>query len=166
MSERRGGLPQAVGRKRTPDMLTPEQREMYTKGIEAVNNGDTRAGLFFLEGLYLAEPDPILTSFYAVCVAKERRDMERAVELCDQAMEDDPGNSIHHLNLGRVYIAGGMKREAIKVFRNGLLYGRNPVISRELELLGWRNLPVIPSLGREHFFNRILGKVLSKLGFK
>jgi predicted Zn-dependent protease len=147
-------------------MLSPEQQELYARGIEAVDNGDTRSGLFCLEGLFTVASDPIVASYYAVCVAKERRELERAMDLCDQAIEDDPGNNVHYLNLGRVYLAGGMKREAIKVFRDGLLYGMNPLISRELERLGWRDLPVIPSFGREHPLNRILGKVLFKLGLR
>lgn len=147
-------------------MLPSEQQEMYTRGIEAVDNGDTPAGLFCLERLFTAAPDPILSSYYAVCVAKERRETKRAMDLCYKAMEDDPGNNVHYLNLGRVYLAAGMKREAIKVFRDGLLYGRSPLISREMERLGWRALPVIPALGREHPVNKVLGKVLFKLGLR
>jgi len=147
-------------------MLSPEEQEMYEKGIEAVNSGDTPNGLFCLESLFETKPDPVITSYYAVCLAKERGEVERAFELCDEAMEDDPGNSVHYLNLGRVCLAADMKREAIKAFRDGLLYRKNPLISSELERLGWRDLPVFPSLGREHSLNRMLGKVLFKLGLR
>jgi hypothetical protein len=64
------------------------------------------------------------------------------LELCEEAIEDDPGVSLHYLNLGRVLVASGMKREAIKAFRNGLLYGKNPQIyritGRLLNMLGLR----------------------------
>jgi hypothetical protein len=53
-----------------------------------------------------------------------------------------------------------------KSFRDGLLYGKSPLIIRELEKLGWRDLPVIPSLGREHPLNRILGQLLKRLRLK
>ena len=147
-------------------MLSAEAQELFDKGIEAVDNGDTSYGLVYLQKLYEARPDPITASYYAVCLAKERGEVKRAFELCDEALEDDPGNPVHYLNLGRVYLAAGMKREAIKAFRDGLLYGKSPLISRELEKLGWRDLPVIPSLGREHLVNRILGKILYKLGLR
>jgi tetratricopeptide (TPR) repeat protein len=147
-------------------MLAVEHQELYARGSEAVENGDTRRGLECLEKAYLAAPDPLIASYYAVCLAKQRRQTDRALELCAEAMEDDPGNSLHYLNLGRVFLASGMKREAIKAFRDGLLYGREPRISRELEKLGWRDLPVIPSLGREHPLNRVLGKILYKLGLR
>jgi predicted Zn-dependent protease len=147
-------------------MLTAEEQELYTKGINAVDDGDTRTALACLEGLFASSPDPIVSSYYAVCLAKERGETERALELCDAAMEDDPGNTLHHLNLGRVFLAAGMKREAIKTFRNGLLYGRSPMIARELERLGWRDLPAFPSLGREHLLNRMVGKLLNSLGLR
>jgi predicted Zn-dependent protease len=144
-------------------MLTAEEQEMYAKGITAVDNGDTLTGLACFEKLVATISGPIVSSYYAVCLAKERGETERALELCDEAMEDDPGNNLHHLNLGRVFLTAGMKREAIKAFRNGLLYGRNPLIARELERIGWRALPVFPSLGREHLLNRITGQLLTKL---
>jgi predicted Zn-dependent protease len=147
-------------------MLSTEQLKMYAKGVGAVDNGDTRNGLSCLENLFNAEPEPKVASYYAVCLAKERRDVEQALELCDAAIEEDPGNPVHYLNLGRIYLATGMKREAIKAFRDGLLHGKNLLISRELEKLGWRNPAVIASLGREHPINRILGKVLDKLGLR
>jgi predicted Zn-dependent protease len=147
-------------------MLTAEDQELYTKGIAAVDNGDTATGLVSLERLFETSPDPIISSYYAVCLARERGDTERAAGLCDTAMEEDPGNPLHYLNRGRVLLAAGMKREAIKVFRNGLLYGRNTLIARELEQLGWRGLPVFPSLGREHFLNRAVGRLLRTLGLR
>jgi predicted Zn-dependent protease len=147
-------------------MTSTEQQEMYKKGVEAVDTGDTRYGLLFLENLFNAAPEPKIASYYAVCLAKERRDVARALELCDAAIADDPGNPVHYLNLGRIHLAAGMKREAIKAFRDGLLYGKSPLISRELEKLGWRDLAVIPSLGREHLVNRMLGKLLRKLRLK
>ena len=147
-------------------MQSTEELEMFEKGIAAVDNGDTAQGLFCLESLFEKRPDPTVVSYYAVCLAKERGEVQRAFELCDAAMEDDPGNSVHYLNLGRVYVAGGMKREAIKAFRDGLLYGKSPLIARELEKLGWRDVPVIPSLGREHPVNKLLGRILYKLGLR
>jgi predicted Zn-dependent protease len=147
-------------------MLSSEQLEIYAKGAEAVDTGDTRYGLFCLENLFNAAPEPKVASYYAVCLAKERRDVKRAMELCDAALEEDPGNPVHYLNLGRIYLAAGMKREAIKAFRDGLLHRKSTLISRELEKLGWRDPAVMPSLGREHLVNRILGKVLNMLGLR
>ena len=147
-------------------MLSEEEQGMLKRGVEAVDNGDTRTGMFCLEDLFEKKPDPLITSYYAVCLAKERGEVKRAFELCDEARDDDPGNPVHYLNLGRVYLAAGMKREAIKVFRDGLLYRKYPLISRELDRLGWRRPPVLPALRREHPLNRILGRMFCKLSLR
>lgn len=147
-------------------MAPNQELEMFTKGIEAVDRGDTSSGLVHLASLFEARPDPFVMSYYAVCLAKERREVERGIALCREAMEEDPGNPVHYLNLGRVLVAGGQKREAIKAFRDGLLYGRNQLIKKELDMLGWRKPPVIPWLGREHSLNRSLGRLFHQLGLR
>ena len=147
-------------------MATNDEQDTLKRGIDAVDSGDTNSGLSCLESLYKRSPNPVIMSYYAVCLAKERREKHRARDLCSEALKEDPGNPVHYLNLGRVYLAGGMKREAIKTFRDGLLYRKNAMISRELERLGWRSPPVIPSLGREHLLNRVLGRFLAWLGLR
>jgi tetratricopeptide (TPR) repeat protein len=144
-------------------MSLVEEKEKFKKGMEAVDRGDTQFGLACLESLFEAGHDPVLSSYYAVCLAKERGEQQKALLLCREAMEDDPGNSLHYLNLGRVLVAAERKREAIKAFRNGLLYGKNELISKELGMLGWRDLPVIAWLDRENPVNKWLGRILFTL---
>lgn len=144
-------------------MSLVEEKEQFKKGMEAVDRGDTKVGLACLESMYEAGHDPVLASYYAVCLAKERGELQKALLLCGEAMEDDPGNSLHYLNLGRVLVAAERKREAIKAFRDGLLYGKNGLIRKELDMLGWRKPPVISGLGREHPVNKCLGKILVML---
>ena len=147
-------------------MTIVEEKETFKKGMEAVDRGDTKVGLTCLESLYAAGHDPVLSSYYAVCLAKERGELQKALLLCREAMEDDPGNALHYLNLGRVLVAAQRKREAIKAFRDGLLYGKNGLIRKELDMLGWRRPPVISSLGREHPVNKCLGRILIMLRFR
>lgn len=146
-----------------PEMTT---EELFEKGMEAVNRGDTLFGIFCFEKLVEVADDPAINSYLAVCLAKEREDFDRAIVLCHEAMEVDPGNAVHYMNLGRVYLAAGLKKEAIKAFRNGLLHGRNELISQELNRIGWRDVPVIPQLDRRHPVNKVLGKILYRLGFR
>lgn len=139
------------------------EKENFAKGIAAVDRGDTAAGMTCLEGLFKTGHDPVLASYYAVCLAQERGEVATALTLCDEALEDDPGNSLHYLNRGRVLVAAGRKPEAIKAFRNGLLYGKSALILKELDLLGRRSPPVIQSLDRGHPLNVWLGRLLAKL---
>jgi tetratricopeptide (TPR) repeat protein len=99
----------------------------------------------------------------AFCLAAERQDYTRAVGLCRDALSEDPGNSEHYLNLGRIYLLQDRKRDAIRIFRDGLLHGNNPRIRDELRTLGTRKYPVLASLPREHHINIFLGKLLTKL---
>ena len=138
-------------------MSLVEEKKTLEKGMAAVDRGDTKFGLACLESLFEAGHEPVLASYFAVCLAKERGELQRALVLCREAMEDDPGNSLHYLNLGRVLVTAERKREAIKVFRDGLLYGKNGLIGKELDMLGWRRPPVISRLRREHPVNRLLG---------
>lgn len=147
-------------------MVIVEERGTFEKGMDAVDRGDTKVGLACLEDLFAAGHDPVLASYYAVCLAKERGELRKALLLCEEAIEDDPGNALHYLNLGRVLVASERKREAIKAFRNGLLHGKNGLISKELDKLGWRKPPVISCLGREHPVNKYLGRILVMLRFR
>lgn len=93
----------------------------------------------------------------------KKGDCERAILLCQDAVEKEHGRSDLYLLLGRSLLAADRKKEAIRAFRDGLLYDGNPKIRDELERLGLRSPPVIPSLGRSHWMNRFLGKSLKAL---
>ncbi len=92
-----------------------------------------------------------------------RGEYESAIALCRDAIESLPGRSEHYLLLGRALVAYGDKREAIRAFRDGLLFENNPKIREELDRLGWRDLPVIQGLGRDHWLNRKLGRLFMAL---
>jgi tetratricopeptide (TPR) repeat protein len=92
-----------------------------------------------------------------------RGEYEAAIALCREEIESEPGRSEHYLKLGRVLVAYGDKRGAIRAFRDGLLFENNPSIREELNRLGWRDLPVIQGLGRDHWLNRKLGRLFMAL---
>ena len=142
------------------------EEEIFATGAEAVNKGDTVFGLACFSRLITSQQSPIIRSYYAVCLAKERDEQQKALTLCIEAIEEEPWNSMHYLNLGKVYLASGDKHAAIKAFRNGLLHGKNQLIAEELNRIGWRDLPVFTDLPREHLLNKYFGKLLKKLGLK
>ena len=145
-------------------MQETELNELFAQGVAAVDGGDTMNGLLCLEktGDVFRE-NPIFCSYLAVCLAKERQEFDSAIRLCKDSIAINPKNSLHHLNLGRVYLAADKKKEAIRAFRNGLLYGRNDLIQTELKMLGWRKPPVIPVLERSHPINVFLGRLTTRL---
>ncbi len=141
-----------------------ELKELFSRGVATIEAGDTANGLLLLEKseeAYLEEP--LFCSYLAVCIARERHDFDTAVQLCRDAIAVEPRRVEHYLNLGRVRLAAGERKEAIRLFRNGLLHGSSDSIQAELARLGWRKPPVIPALDRGHPLNVILGKLGTRL---
>jgi tetratricopeptide (TPR) repeat protein len=132
-------------------------------GIDALNEGNSHIALQHFEAAAVLDDDPKILSYLAFCTAKERNDFHKAIALCREAIEEDPGNSGHYLILGRIHLLNNCKQDAIRVFRDGLLREKNRSIRDELRQLGIRKYPVIPSLPRDHLVNRFLGKLLSRL---
>ncbi|GAM10116.1 hypothetical protein OR1_02404 [Geobacter sp. OR-1] len=84
---------------------------------------------------------------------------DEAAELCREEVEREPAKSDNYLFLGRILMAADRKREAIRVFSDGLAFEDNAKIRHELNQLGRRRFRIISSLSREHLLNRILGKI-------
>jgi len=141
-----------------------ELKGLFARGVAAVDSGDTVNGLLFLEktGEVFRE-NPLFCSYLAVCIARERQDFDSAIRLCLDSIAVEPRKPLHYLNLGRVYLAAEERKEAIRAFRNGLLYGQNELIQAELNQLGWRKPPVISMLDRTHPLNVFLGKLGARL---
>lgn len=141
-------------------MTEKDYRELLREGMDAIRSGRTDIALQPLEKANEQVDSPEIQSHLAFCIAKELRDYQRAEYLCESAISEDPGSSVHYLNLGRILLLAGRKRDAIRVFRDGLLHENNPSIKDELKRLGSRRYPIISSLPREHGVNRVLGKLL------
>jgi tetratricopeptide (TPR) repeat protein len=149
-------------------VLSGDAVELFNKGREAFKLGKILEALAFFEKSLKIEPEnPICQSFLGVCIAYERGQIAEAKNLCEEALKKDPHKIENYLNLGRVYLIAGLKLRAIEIFRKGLkIDNKNPEIIAELQALGLRKRPVISSLSRDHFLNKYLGIILSRLGFR
>jgi len=147
-------------------MVYAEAGKLLTDGLRELDKGNARGALSHFEEAVRLVRSPEILSNLAYCLAKEKGEFDTAVSLCSEAIEDDSANVIHYLNLGRVYLLSGEKAEAIRVFRNGLLYEDNKKIKDELMKLGWRKIPVIHFLPREHFLNRCFGTLLRRCSLR
>lgn len=136
--------------------------QLIARGIRAANSGNTALALECFEEAVKLRNSPATWSYLAFCLAKERRQFEQAVRLCQEAIHKDPHSSDHYLNLGRVHFLAGRRSEAIHVFRQGLLYEANAHIEAELRRIGLRKPPVVSFLRRDHPINKYLGKFLKK----
>jgi tetratricopeptide (TPR) repeat protein len=147
-------------------MSEAHAREMFEKALEAISDGQEFLALSYFEQARTMENEPLYLSSKALCLAKVRRSFKEAIYLCRDALEIDPKNPAHYLNLGKIYLFAGQKKKALSTFRDGLRHGRNSAIVAELENLGVRRPPFFKFLGRKHPLNKYSGILLSKIGLR
>lgn len=144
-------------------MTAKEVDHLIARGIKAINSGRTAAALECFEEAVKYQSTPANWSYLAFCLAKERRQFEHAIRICEEAIRKDPGSSVHYLNLGKVFLLTQRRTDAILIFRQGLLYEGSAQIEAELRKLGLRKPPVVGFLKRENPVNKYLGIMLTRL---
>jgi tetratricopeptide (TPR) repeat protein len=165
-------------------MVESTQSEVVRKAIVAINQGDTLQGLIALEHATSLRTIPVVNSYLAYCMSKERGQHREALRLCEAAIKQEPKNPAHYLNLGRIYLITGHKAKAMATFRTGLAKEvtadgntsaespadmqakQQALILAEMRGMGIRQRAPFPSLPRAHPLNRMIGKVLTRLAFR
>jgi len=147
-------------------MADADPAVLFTKGLEALARDEWTAALSCFEKASRILNIPVHNSFLALCIAKERGQFKKAITLCTEAMDAEPGNPLHYLNLGRVYLLQGKAVEAIEIFRKGLSRESNEQIIAELKRLGTRRPPPLPFLHRDNPLNKYLGVIFTKIGLR
>ncbi|HLO24552.1 MAG TPA: tetratricopeptide repeat protein [Geobacteraceae bacterium] len=144
-------------------MALKEIENLFDEGLNALSAGRTEQALSCFEKAVEQNNTPLACSYLAYCQARISGTYKEAIAICMDARKEDPKNSDIYLNLGRVYLLTGNRRQAIQVFRLGLRQERNSRITNELNALGQRKSPPIPFLDRGNPINKYLGKLLTKL---
>ena len=150
----------------TNDYVAPSHSESETlleNGIEALTKGDILSALDHFEKAFHMNNSPLISSYYAFCIAKERRQFSKAISLCEEAIKKDPQNPFHYLNLGRIHLLSNGKADALKIFRKGLKYGVTPQVADATVKMVTSELPVPPLLKKDGPFNKYLSIILKKL---
>ena len=137
---------------------------LVEKGEQALLSGETLMALVHFETAYKMDPALPIKAKLAYCLARERRQMQKAAHLCREALQADPNDPDNYYQLGRIYLLARQKRQAIATFRKGLKIKRYQPIIEELQNLGLRKPPVFTSLPRDHFINRVAGQVFARIG--
>lgn len=143
-----------------------EVNDLVAKGVSALENDHVHLALVCFERAAEIEMSPKVCSGLGYCIAAARGELARGEQLCRGAIERDPETVFHYRNLGSVLLLAGNRGEAIQTFRQGLRHGKDAVIITKMDDLGTRKPPVITSLPRNHFLNRMLGLMLNRVGFR
>jgi len=122
------------------------------------------------QAVVLYPDDPFILSYYGTLQAIADKKYRSGIENCTRAIVLFRKKSffgeverfpVFYLNLGRVYLAAGKKKDAIDAFKKGLQYnGGYNAILKKLKKLGMRNRPPVPFLDRSNPINKYLGMVL------
>jgi dihydrofolate reductase len=136
------------------------------KGGEAIQRQ-----LYFLarscfEQALTQQDSPDTASDLAYCIAKSGGDLDSAMRLAAEALQAEPGTPRFYLNLARIQLMAGLKKQGLETLRQGLRHGGGQEILAELAKLGTRSEPPIRALPRSHPLNRYLGLMLHKMGLK
>ncbi|PLX93072.1 MAG: hypothetical protein C0620_08325 [Desulfuromonas sp.] len=140
--------------------------QLLQKGIKALKHNSPVEALMLFEQANDQHSTPLSRSYLAYCLAKVKGQHQRAISLCKSALRDEPHNSAHYLNLGRIYMNANRKEQAMQIFRRGIKLGPNPELLEELKKFDRRQPLVFPTLPRTHLLNKYSGKLLSFIGFR
>ena len=136
-----------------------ESREQFIAGKRFLREDNFDRALRSFEKAWKEDREnPEYMSYYGLCKALRGGEIGLRLELCTRAIKREFFKAEFYLNLGRVYMAAGNKKGAMKVFKKGLRYDQgNEELYKALTDLGFRTRPVIPVLDRANPVNKFLG---------
>ena len=85
------------------------------KGIEFLRHGDRLKALSIFEKAYEQKPTPESRSYLGMLTATERGLVRKGIELCQAAIDDEPGNPVHYMNLSKLLYSVERKTEAVDI---------------------------------------------------
>lgn len=141
-----------------------ESREHFIAGKRFLREENFDRALKSFEKAWKDDREnPEFMSYYGLCKALKGGEIGLGLELCTRAIKIEFFKAEFYLNLGRVYMAAGNKKGAMKVFKKGLKYDQgNEEIFKALTGLGFRSRPIIPFLDRNNPVNKFLGILLKR----
>ncbi len=135
--------------------------ELFKRGVRLLESGHAREALRNFEMCHSMDPysTRCLSYLGAALAIAENRVLE-GEKLCRIAIEREFYQTDFYWNLGRVYLAGGHKDQAVRAFQKGLeMDGSHRGMREALSRLGWRRRPLLDFLPRSHLLNRGLGLI-------
>jgi curved DNA-binding protein CbpA len=110
----------------------------FTQAKEAMRSGRfDKAALLFKTAAKYDPLNPAYHSWYGFCLGMLNTRLHEARDECLKAVEMEFYNADYHANLGFVYFKAGLKKIAIRHFREALKWdAENPVAKKYLEVSG------------------------------
>ncbi|RPI34653.1 MAG: hypothetical protein EHM54_09310 [Nitrospiraceae bacterium] len=167
--------------KSTIDQFVAEKsggKKVKSQYIEEVQyllrKGNGKSAMISLRHALEKFPDDLfLLSYYGYLLAVIENNPKEGIKICEDTLRTLLQTSmplgseffypIFYLNLGRAYVKGNRKRDAVLAFQEGLKNDpENRDILWEMQKLGTRKKPPLPFLSRSNPVNMYLGKLFNK----
>jgi curved DNA-binding protein CbpA len=110
----------------------------FTQAKEAMRNGRfDKAALLFKAAMKYDPTNPAYYSWYGFCLGMLNTRLHEARDACLKATQMEYYNADYHANLGFVYFKAGLKKIALKHFKEALKWDAdNPIASKYLSVAG------------------------------
>ena len=143
---------------------TETAEEFLEKGIGHLRDKESVKALPCFERSYALNKTAECQSYMGLCMAMERGELKKGIAFCEDAVSSEPESLVLYLNLGKVLLRDGRKKEAIEAVRKGLAFEENDEAVEWLKGLGVRRRPILSFLPRGHLLNKHIGFLLSRIG--
>ncbi|HVO76915.1 MAG TPA: tetratricopeptide repeat protein [Candidatus Bathyarchaeia archaeon] len=143
---------------------TFESQDLFRRAEACiVRRNYEKASVLLADAVKISSENPTYTSYYGLCIGM-LGDLAEAEKLCRKAAKLNPANPIILVNLGRILLEEGMRKEARTCFSRAYeLDNTSSAAALELSGMGVRRQPVIPFLARTNPLNCFLGKLRHRL---
>lgn len=99
-------------------------------------------------------------SYLGLGMARFEKRYDDGEKLCRRAIDIEFYETENYVNLAKLYGMRGRRQSAVETLRKGLqIDGSHAELREMMKELGVRKKPVLKFLSREHWLNRILGKI-------
>jgi Flp pilus assembly protein TadD len=147
---------------------TFESQELFRRAEACIVRGNfDKSAELLAEALKISPDNPFYLSYYGLSVGM-LGELGDAEKLCRKAASMNPVSPIILVNLGRILLEEGSRKEARDLFSRAYeVDNTNSAAALELSGMGVRRQPVIPFLARANPINFLLGKIRHRLlGYK
>lgn len=139
---------------------TKEAESILYRGIDLLKDHRLTDAHRIFESAYEMDPEnQRICSYYGYTCAMEHDLVQKGLKLCSQAADSGIPDPMIWLNLAKIYIKIGNRRNAIAAMQRGLKIERgHKEIVKYWKKIGMRRKPVIKLLHRDNLLNRFLGR--------
>lgn len=146
------------------DFIDEKQREaeaILFQALELLEEERLHEANRLLEKAHEIDPkNPKISSYYGFTVAMAHDLMAKGLQLCKEALQSGYPDPAMFLNLAKLLLKAGNRRDAVAALQRGLKIdpGNRPILTF-WKKIGLRRKPALAFLGRDNPVNRVLGRM-------